>query len=93
MRAYLGARYRFDGLEMTSYELNRVLGERKAERSAREIVKSLTDLADLVKFARHLPPAFENDQALASAFRLVDITRPRPMAAPLATARSAQARS
>ena len=84
IRDYLGGRYGFDSLELTTDELLRraptpcgaragVLGEIEGWLSA----------CDLVKFAKISPSAAEARGALESAIRIVEATRPRrPRRAP-----------
>ncbi|HET6280051.1 MAG TPA: BatD family protein [Polyangia bacterium] len=88
IRDYLGARFGFDSLEMTTDELMSTL----RKRAAREHV--LTDLTlveieswlsgcDLVKFAKISPTAAESRGTLETALRVVSSTRPRPAEADL----------
>ena len=89
VRDYLGARFGFDSLEMTTDELVSTL----RKRAARESV--LTDLTlveieswlsgcDLVKFAKISPTAAESRGTLETAIRIVSSTRPRPAEADVA---------
>ena len=81
IREYLGARYGFDSLELTTDEL---MGELR-RRASREMV--LTEVegwlagCDLVKFAKISPSAAESRGALESAIHIVTSTR--PVAAPV----------
>ncbi len=81
IREYLGGRYGFDSLELTTDELMAEL----RRRAGRELVLSEAEgwLAgcDLVKFAKISPSAAEARGALESAIRIVVTTR--PVAAPL----------
>jgi hypothetical protein len=78
IREYLGARFGFDSLELTTEEL---LDELR-RHSGRELV--LVELeawlsgCDLVKFAKVSPTATEARGALEMAIRIVESTRPRP---------------
>lgn len=76
IREYLGARYGFDSLELTTDEL---MGELR-RRAGREMVLSEVEgwLAgcDLVKFAKISPTAAEARGALESAIHIVASTRP-----------------
>jgi hypothetical protein len=89
IRDYLGARYGFDSLELTTDEL---LAELR-RRASRELV--LGEIAgwlsgcDLVKFAKVSPSAAESRGTLEIAIRIVESTRPRPE--PQATAAAATA--
>jgi len=59
LRDYLGARYRFDALEMTSRELLAALDGCDLKSVAQAEIEGLLDYADLVKFARITPPPEE----------------------------------
>jgi hypothetical protein len=76
IREYLGGRYGFDSLELTTDELMAEL----RRRAGRELVLSEAEgwLAgcDLVKFAKISPSAAEARGALESAIRIVVTTRP-----------------
>jgi hypothetical protein len=90
IRDYLGARFGFDSLEMTTdeliAELQRHTGRDLASFMVSEIQAWLS-ASDLVKFAKVSPTASEARGALESAIRLVTATRPAPVAA-VATAGS-----
>jgi hypothetical protein len=76
IRDYLGARYGFDSLELTTDEL---LAELR-RHSGRELVvgeiQGWLSACDLVKFAKISPSAAESRGALESAIRIVSATRP-----------------
>jgi BatD DUF11 like domain len=90
MREYLGGRFGFLALEMTTEE---VVGE-IARRAPRGLLPG--ELAgwlagcDLVKFAKLAPPPSEARGALETAIRMVEATRPRPE--PVAASGSAERR-
>lgn len=75
IREYLGARYGFDSLELTTDELVAQL----RRSSGREIVvgeiQGWLSACDLVKFAKISPSAAEARGALESAIRIVTATR------------------
>jgi hypothetical protein len=77
MRDYLGGRYGFDSLELTTDELVAELRARSHEVTLGEIQGWLT-ACDLVKFAKISPTAAEARGALESAIRIVTTTRPVP---------------
>jgi hypothetical protein len=89
IREYLGARFGFDSLELTTDELveelrrtaDRELGIHGAE------IRGWLAACDLVKFAKISPSATEARGALETALRIVTTTRPRPEPAPV-TARA-----
>jgi len=76
IREYLGARFGFDSLELTTDELVAQL----RRSSGREIVvgeiQGWLSACDLVKFAKISPSAAEARGALESAIRIVSATRP-----------------
>ncbi len=81
IREYLGGRFGFDSLEMTTEEL--VLRIRRVPlESSRGVVASEIEgwlsACDLVKFAKVSPSAEQARGALETAIRMVEATRPRP---------------
>ena len=82
IREYLGARFGFDSLELTTDELIDVL-KRSAGREL--ILGEITGwlaACDLVKFAKISPSAAEARGTLETALRIVTSTRPRTEAPP-----------
>ena len=78
IRDYLGGRYGFDSLEMTTDEL----GDELQRRAGRELqlseVKGWLAACDLVKFAKVSPSAAEARGTLETAIRIVTTSRPVP---------------
>lgn len=77
VRDYLGRRYGFDALEMTTYELRERLAALAAEGpqgEGRDAVHDFLDETDLVKFADFRPDD-EGDVALRMARGLIELTR------------------
>jgi hypothetical protein len=80
IREYLGARFGFDSLELTTDELIDELGR----TAGRELgiyggeVQGWLAACDLVKFAKISPSATEARGSLETALRIVTSTRPRP---------------
>jgi hypothetical protein len=95
IRDYLGARFGFDSLEMTTDELidelKRHAGRDLASFMVTEIQAWLS-ASDLVKFAKVSPTAAEARGALESAIRLVTATRPAPVAPVVAAGAAPEAR-
>jgi hypothetical protein len=83
IREYLGARFAFPALEMTTEEVVEQL-QRSVPRGvvAGEIGGWLA-ACDLVKFAKLRPPPGEARGALETAIRIVESTRPRPPVTPM----------
>jgi len=84
IREYLGARYGFDSLELTTDEL---VAELRRTAGA-ELGIHFTEIqgwlsaCDLVKFAKISPTAAEARGTLETAIRLVSSTKPRPAEPP-----------
>lgn len=56
LRIYLGRRYKFDSLEMTSLQLNQKVNELDLASEFGDPIRELLDEADLAKFGRFEPP-------------------------------------
>jgi hypothetical protein len=78
VREYLGGRWDFDSLEMTSAELMDELRARASRELPLGEVEGWLSGCDLVKFAKVSPTAQEARGALEWAIRVVESTRPRP---------------
>jgi hypothetical protein len=78
IRDYLGARFGFDSLEMTTEELIEELRRRAPRELVLGEVEGWLTGCDLVKFAKISPTATEARGALETAIRIVESTRPRP---------------
>ncbi len=89
IREYLGARFGFDSLELTTEELLETL-RRCAQGALQDAdagrigaaffseTSAWLGACDLVKFAKVLPSAAEARGALEAGIRIVESTRPRP---------------
>lgn len=91
IRDYLGGRYHFDSLELTTDELMAALKRRAGNTPVLTEIAVWLSTCDLVKFAKGSPSAAEARGVLEVAIRIVESTRPRPeppavAAAPAATA-------
>ena len=86
IREYLGGRFGFDSLELTTEELmaqvHRVPPEETRGVLGSEIEGWLSG-CDLVKFAKFSPSVEQARGALETAIRMVEATRPRPQPQPL----------
>jgi len=92
IRDYLGARYGFDSLELTTDEL---IAELKAHAGREMIlgeIQGWLSACDLVKFAKVSPTANEARGALESAIRIVTTTRVAPVAPVAAPGATVEAR-
>ncbi|MEM1415816.1 MAG: hypothetical protein AAGH15_12990 [Myxococcota bacterium] len=88
VRAYLGQRYGFDGLESTTDEIATRLRSRKVIAIDVEEVVGLLAEGDLVKFANVPLEAEQSERLLAGAFRLVRTSSTRHSEAAIAAAES-----
>jgi hypothetical protein len=80
IRDYLGARFGFDSLELTTDELLTELRRRAGREVVLGEIKAWLAACDLVKFAKVSPTAAEARGTLEAAIRIVESTRPRPAA-------------
>jgi hypothetical protein len=78
LRAYLGARFGFDALELTTEELVGELRRHDAPPLVMSELLAWLSASDLVKFAKISPSAMDARGAFETAIRLVEATRPRP---------------
>jgi hypothetical protein len=78
VREYLGGRWGFDSLEMTTEELMDELRARASRELTLGEVEGWLSGCDLVKFAKVSPTEQEARGALEWAIRVVESTRPRP---------------
>jgi hypothetical protein len=78
LRDYLGGRFGFLALEMTTEELMDELNRRGPRGLVMGEVAGWLGGCDLVKFAKLEPSEFEARGALETAIRMVESTRPRP---------------
>jgi hypothetical protein len=84
IREYLGARFGFDSLELTTDELVDELKRTAGRELILGEVKGWLAACDLVKFAKISPSATEARGTLETALRIVTSTRPRPEPTPVA---------
>ena len=78
IRDYLGGRFAFDSLELTTDELVAELKKRAGQELVMGEIKGWLAACDLVKFAKVSPTATEARGTLEVAIRIVESTRPRP---------------
>jgi hypothetical protein len=76
LRAYLGGRYDFNGLESTTDEVLKRLRKVRLPGPLRRDIRDLLNEADLVKFARAEPDPSSCERMLERAFQLVHATTP-----------------
>ena len=76
LRRYISRRWNNDAFEMTTAEIMRAIKREKVEGPERRQLKAILELADLVKFAKHLSVPEENTRALEQASAFINATRP-----------------
>jgi hypothetical protein len=79
LRHYLERRYRIDAMDRTSDELLYELSRRRITVAS---LDGLLGVADLVKFAKHVPGSDSAEGAIETARDIVVATRPRPVLPP-----------
>jgi hypothetical protein len=84
IRDYLGGRFGFDSLELTTDELMVELQRRAGRELVLAEIGRWLSACDLVKFAKVSPSATEARGTLENAIRIVESTRPRPEPDPIA---------
>ncbi len=78
IREYVGNRYRFDSLELSTEELVSKLGSATIEPDEYTNVVAFLSETDLVKFAKMILTLDESDSLLAKSFEFVEKTTPKP---------------
>jgi hypothetical protein len=81
IREYVGARFAFDSLEMTTTELVEAVKSRYTAGLDLDEFAEFCSMTDLVKFAKHLPTDSEVSRTVDMAFSIVKKTAPSPEAA------------
>ncbi|NQU43522.1 hypothetical protein HQ520_09560 [bacterium] len=79
LRRYLGRRYGFDALEMTSWELTEQIGRLGWSVGLFELLARDLSESDSVKFARYAPPVPNRLEAIERVRRIVRETKPAPV--------------
>lgn len=75
IRRYIEGRYFVIALEMTTEQLLGNLQEAQIDREHSELIRTFLEQCDLVKFAKYIPEAAENEQALRLGFEIVEKTK------------------
>jgi hypothetical protein len=77
VREYVGNRYGFDSLELSTEEMTAHLRTLRLSQPVFDALTDLLDETDLVKFAKYVPAVDESRRLLDEAFRVVEITTPK----------------
>jgi hypothetical protein len=94
IREYLGGRFGFDSLEMTTEELVTAMLRVPRESAGAVLgseIEGWLSACDLVKFAKVAPSPEQARGSLETAIRMVAATRPRPEVPPLAAPEASRA--
>ncbi len=75
IREYMVNRYHFDAPEMTSFEILTKLHEFEINKDVRSKLDGVLYLSDMVKFAKAVPTALENDLGLTHCVDFVNETK------------------
>jgi hypothetical protein len=75
IRRYIEGRYFIHALELTTYQLIKKLADAEMDSDDIQLVQNFLDECDLVKFAKYIPTAEENDTYLEHAYTIVRQTR------------------
>lgn len=71
LRMYLEKRFRINATEMTSTEIKKAMVPHVNSKDVLSILQGILEQADLVKFAKHMPEASENEAAIEMAIEFV----------------------
>ncbi|MBI5527370.1 MAG: hypothetical protein HY897_13625 [Deltaproteobacteria bacterium] len=77
VREYVGARFAFDSLELTTTELLDAVKSRRTPGLDLDEFTSFCARADLVKFAKHVPADSDVSRSVDQAFAFIDRTTPK----------------
>jgi hypothetical protein len=80
IRIYLGRRYRFAALDMTSFEILHKLGDLTSDEPLLQLIDECFEECDLVKFAKYTPPEEFCRRAITRGRQIVELTTPKPVA-------------
>jgi len=75
VKEYMGARYDFNALEMTSEELMDARAQWAVDDDALSRIRRILNIADFVKFAKFRPDPHDHEKSLELAFAYVEATR------------------
>jgi len=76
LRIYIENRYNIAAMELTSHEiLTHFQHNKLIDANATELLQQILLTADMVKFAKSIPLADENDLSLKNSYQFVDITK------------------
>ena len=77
LRRYLERRFTIESLELTTFELVRILKEKEFDAGVVGKIKDLLENSDLVKFAKFSPPKSLADDLVRELTDIVEMTTPK----------------
>jgi hypothetical protein len=88
VKRYLGETLHFDAIDRTTWEVMEDLRAAATPERVRSETELFLGACDRVKFAKHLPEIEERDRTVESAWKILELVRPRPPEPPAAGAAS-----
>jgi len=85
MKRYLGRKFEFGAVDMTTTEIGEYLTQRSLDESLHEEIIGFSEHADLVKFAKYVPPADRPGIDWDAAYELVTKTKDLMITPPVVT--------
>lgn len=79
LKEYISKRYGFGAIEMTSAEIAEALEDKRIESKLFNELKQMFSLADLVKFAKHVPSITDNENSMHTAVNFVNYSYMRQL--------------
>lgn len=76
LRVYLSGRFGINAMEMTSTQIMDALRHNEETRNSERMMQRILEIADFVKFAKVRPLPEDNVEAMDSAIRFVEETKP-----------------
>jgi len=80
IRKYIQRRFQVVALDRTTQEIKQELKGIRIDRGIIELIHSLLQDCDLVKFAKFIPPETQINQNFEQAFEIVESTKPKEVA-------------
>lgn len=77
LRLYLEYRYKWFALESTTERIREDIGSYEINEDAREILLTILNEGDLVKFAKRIPMPDLNAKVMEKAYRFIELTEPK----------------
>ncbi|MEZ5358469.1 MAG: BatD family protein [Candidatus Zixiibacteriota bacterium] len=88
IRRYLGKKFEFESIDLTTSEIDEYFESIDFDREFQRELNSFLQRADLVKFAKYVPPAEQPDEDWQKAYELIDKSKDMSVLKPAAVAES-----